>query len=213
MVGAITWVTITEAMLDAGTEITQGSTVKSYSVTSDVMQFVFLAIGSLQGIRECSGRSMAIADILPDYDRDLHDIVVLFDQVAGTSATHGIFAAIAEAPGATADGVGIFVTSQRASCQSTLTCESSGLDADLEYVRALFTLRDDRVSGAAWRYTTALAGWEGLTKVAAANSDLLVADNARLFVGCGTYTGTALEDDYVEARIRVGYVDRFPVPT
>ena len=212
----LTWVKLTETMMDNGTGIVGSvDTMKSYAVDGSArltMTFNTTA-GTPNGHRETSGRAIDITDILSGFDRTTHNILVYMKNPTSTSIRHGVGIALVDNPGSSGDGVGCFMTSSRTASQSVDNVPTAGSDATLSDMYARFVIGDDQVSVHTWRKTDNTGNaFESMLNTSTSDSDAVDPDDVKVYVHCMVYSGGATEDDTASADVYFAAEPKFNEP-
>ncbi len=112
--GAVTWVQLTQAHLDAGTEYvgSTADTLQGAAVSGGRCTVTANAIaGTTDGVREATGIGITLPTILPAFSATQHDVGVYLRSIQGSTITMAMAVALCTVPGSSANGVGVLVTS------------------------------------------------------------------------------------------------------
>lgn len=218
---AAQWFPLTQAMLEGAGAADVAGSMKSWSVVNGRLTVVFNAVGATtDGIREAGGRSVPILDIAPEIDFNEHDLLIWLGNPSAPNATACIGIAVCNAPGAGADGVGVYAGESRGGGQGISSVASSSVLAGLDSVHARFSFSGPDAGGSVSAtvfvqhdgtgvgYARALGN--GASDVDAVN--LSDPANVKLFFEALSYTGAQTEDTTVSADVYFAVVPRVTPP-
>lgn len=214
--GDVEWVQLTQAHLDAGTKYTgSADTMKSAAVSGGVLTITTNAIAATaDGIRETSGTGIPILSVLPDFDPDLHHIVVYLDDVQTSGLTVAMAVALCTSPGSSAVGAGMLVTdAARAHAQSQTATIAASTYTGPAAMCTFFVSADSATATVEAHVDRVLTdGSRHHQGVATATVDVSNLANVFLFFQAASYSGAQVDNSTAAAQVYVGLLPKIVSP-